>query len=78
LKVKISTEASVELTEAAAWYELEIPGLGEQLITSFEQATAKLSKPNPPLVPVIGKSCQAWSQKIDSSKVSFLLGDYSK
>jgi len=64
LKVKVSTEASVELTEAAAWYELEVPGLGEQLIASFEQATAKLSKPNPPLVPAIGEAGKLGAKRL--------------
>lgn len=47
--------------EAAAWYELESPGLGEQLIDTFERATIKLSAPNPPLVPVLGQANLAQS-----------------
>jgi hypothetical protein len=34
----------------------ELPGLGEQLVDTFEQATTRLSEPNPPLVPVIGEA----------------------
>ncbi len=73
MKVKVSTEASVELTEAAAWYELEVPGLGEQLITSFEQATAKLSKPNPPLVPVIGEAAKLGAKRLILQRFPFSL-----
>jgi hypothetical protein len=40
LKVKVSTEATEELIEAAAWYELELPGLGEQLIDAFFEKRA--------------------------------------
>ena len=58
MKVEVSKEASAELIEAAAWYELELPGLGEQLIDTFEQAVNDLSKPNPPLVPVKGKAAK--------------------
>lgn len=76
MKVKVSTEATVELTEAAASYELEVSGLGEQLISSFELATKKLSKPTTRTGH--WPSSQAWSKKINSSTVSFLLGDHSE
>lgn len=73
MKVKVSTEASEELTEAAAWYELEVPGLGEQLINSFEQAAAKLSKPNPPLVPVIGEAAKLGAKRLILQRFPFSL-----
>lgn len=38
-------EAIDELIEAAAWYELEVSGLGEQLIDAFEQLVVLLGEP---------------------------------
>lgn len=73
MKVKVSTEATTELTEAAAWYELEVAGLGEQLISSFELATVTLSEPNPPLVPVIGKAAKLGAKRLILQKFPFSL-----
>jgi hypothetical protein len=73
LKVKVSTEATEELIEAAVWYELEVPGLGEQLIDTFEQATAKLGKPNPPLVPVIGEAAKLGAKRLILQRFPFSL-----
>lgn len=73
MKVKVSTEATEELIEAAAWYELEVPGLGEQLINTFEQATATLSKPNPPLVPVIGDAARLGAKRLILQRFPFSL-----
>lgn len=63
MKVKVSTKATEELIEAAAWYELEVPGLGEQLVDAFEQATTRLSEPNPPVVPVIGDAARLGAKR---------------
>ncbi len=71
--VKVSPEASEELMEAAAWYELESPGLGEQLIDTFEQATTKLSAPNPPLVPVIGEARKRGAKRFILQQFPFSL-----
>lgn len=73
MKVKVSTEATAELTEAAVWYELEVPGLGEQLINSFEQATITLSKPNPPLVPAIGEAAKLGAKRLILQRFPFSL-----
>lgn len=64
MKVKVSTEAAEELIEAAAWYEQEVLGLGDQLIDAFEQATMMLSDPNAPLVPVFGKAAKLGAQRL--------------
>lgn len=71
MKVKVSTEAAEELTEAAAWYQLEIPGLGYQLIDTFEQATSRLSEPNPPLVPVIGEAAKLGAKRLILQRFPF-------
>ena len=73
MKVKVSTEATEELIRAATWYELEVPGLGEQLINTFEQATAMLSEPNPPLIPVIGDSAKLGAKRLILQKFPFSL-----
>ncbi len=73
MKVKVSTEATEELIEAAAWYELEVPGLGEQLIDAFEMAAAKLGKPNPPLVPVIGEAAKLGAKRLILERFPFSL-----
>jgi toxin ParE1/3/4 len=73
LRVKVSLEAAEELMEAAAWYEIESPGLGEQLIDIFEQATTKLSEPNPPLVPVIGKASKLGAKRLILQQFPFSL-----
>lgn len=64
MKVKVSTEATEELIEAAAWYEQEVPGLGDQLIDTFEQATTRLGKPNAPLVPVVGEAAKLGAKRL--------------
>lgn len=64
MQVKVSTEAAEELMEAAAWYEREVAGLGEQLIDAFEQATVKLGEPNPPLVPVLGEAAKLGAKQL--------------
>lgn len=71
MKVKISTEANEELIEAAAWYELEVPGLGDQLIDTFGQATTRLSEPNPPLVPVIGEAAKLGAKRLILQRFPF-------
>lgn len=71
MKVKVSKEATEELIAAAAWYELELPGLGEQLINAFELATAKLAEPNPPLVPVIGKAAKLGAKRLILQRFPF-------
>lgn len=71
MKVKVSTEATEELIEAAAWYELEILGLGDQLIDTFEQATTRLSEPNPPLVPVIGEAAKLGAKRLILQRFPF-------
>jgi len=73
LQVKVSTEATEELIEAAAWYELEVPGLGAQLIDTFEQATSRLSEPNPPLVPVVGKAAKLGAKRLVLQRFPFSL-----
>ena len=71
MKVKVSTEAVEELIEAAAWYELEVPGLGDQLIDTFEQATIRLGKPNPPLVPLIGEAARLGAKRLILQRFPF-------
>ena len=71
MKVKVSTEATEELMEAAAWYELVVPGLGNQLIDTFEQATTRLSEPNPPLVPVIGEAAKLGAKRLILQRFPF-------
>jgi hypothetical protein len=71
LRIKVSTEATEELMEAAAWYELEVPGLGAQLIDTFEQATTRLSEPNPPLVPVIGEAAKLGAKRLILQRFPF-------
>jgi toxin ParE1/3/4 len=71
LKVKVSTEATEELIQAAAWYELEVRGLGDQLIDTFEQATTRLSEPNPPLVPVIGEAARLGAKRFILQRFPF-------
>jgi len=73
LKVYVSPEAAEELTEAAAWYELESPGLGEQLIDTFEQATATLGAPNPPLVPATGEASRLGAKRLILQQFPFSL-----
>lgn len=64
MKVKVSKEAAEELIEAAAWYEQEVPGLGEQLIDTFEQAITILREPNPPLLPVAGAAAKQGAKRL--------------
>ena len=71
MKVKVSTEATEELMEAAAWYELKVPGLGDQLIDTFEQATTRLSEPNPPLVPVTGEAAKLGAKRFILQRFPF-------
>jgi len=71
LKVRVSTEANKELIEAAAWYELEVPGLGNQLIDAFEQATIRLSEANPPLVPAIGEAARLGAKRLVLQRFPF-------
>ena len=71
MKVKVGTEATEELIEAAAWYELEVSGLGNQLIDAFEQATTQLSEPNPPLVPVIGEAAKLGAKRMILQRFPF-------
>jgi toxin ParE1/3/4 len=71
LKVKVSTEATQELIEAAAWYELEVHGLGDQLIDTFEQATTRLSEPNPTLVPVVGVAAKLGAKRLILQRFPF-------
>ena len=73
MKVKVSTEATEELIEASAWYELEVPGLGAQLIDAFEQATAWLGEPNPPLVPVVGEAAKLGAKRLILQRFPFSL-----
>ena len=51
--VKVSKEASIELEEAAIWYEKEQAGLGKGLIDAFEHAVQLLREPNPLLTPIL-------------------------
>lgn len=71
MKVKVSTEATEELIEAAVWYELEMPGLGEQFIGTFEQAVSKLKEPNPPLVPVVGQAAKRGAKRLILQRFPF-------
>ena len=71
MKVKVSTEATEELIEAAAWYEQEVPGLGDQLIDTFEQATIRLGKPNSPLVPVVGEAAKLGAKRLILQRFPF-------
>lgn len=71
MRVKVSTEATEELMEAAAWYELVVPGLGNQLIDTFEQATIRLSEPNPPLVPLIGEAAKLGAKRLILQRFPF-------
>ncbi|MBW2941390.1 hypothetical protein [Zhongshania aquimaris] len=71
MQVKVSTEAAEELTEAAAWYELKIPGLGHQLVDTFERATTRLSQPNPPLVAVIGEAAKLGAKRLVLQRFPF-------
>ncbi len=71
MRVKVSAEATEELIEAAVWYELEVPGLGDQLVDTFEQATAMLSEPNPPLVPVVGEAAKLGAKRLILQRFPF-------
>lgn len=71
MKVKVSKEATRELIEAAAWYEMEVPGLGDQLIDTFEHATTRLSEPNPPLVPVVGEAAKLGAKRLILQRFPF-------
>lgn len=71
MKVLVSTDATEELIEAAAWYELEVPGLGHQLIDIFEQATIRLSEPNPPLLPVTGEAAKLGAKRLILQRFPF-------
>ena len=73
LQVKITAEATTELIEAAAWYELAVPGLGAQLIDSFEQATMILSEQNPPLVPAAGEAAKLGAKRLILQRFPFSL-----
>jgi len=55
-RVKIGTDAAVEFEEAAAWYEIEQPGLGARFISAFEHAIDLLGESNPPLTLVDGSA----------------------
>lgn len=71
MKVKVSKEATEELINAAVWYELEIPGLGEQLIHAFEQAAARLGEPSPPLVPESGEAAKLGAKRFILQRFPF-------
>lgn len=71
MKVKVSTDATEELIEAAAWYEQELPGLGSQLIDTLEHATIRLSEPNPPLVPVPGEAAKLGAKRLILQRFPF-------
>ena len=73
MKIKVSTDATEELIEAAAWYELEVPGLGNQLIDAFEQATQRLNEPNPPLVFLAGHSAKLGAKRLILQRFPFSL-----
>ena len=78
MQVKISTEATDELIEAAAWYELEVSGLGEQLIDAFEQLIIRLGEPNPPLVPVIGEAATLGAKRLLLQRFPFSIVTITK
>ncbi|MCH8498415.1 MAG: type II toxin-antitoxin system RelE/ParE family toxin [Marinobacter sp.] len=71
MKVKVSKEAAAELIEAAAWYEFEVPGLGDQLIEAFEQALTRLSEPHAPLVPVTGQAARLGAKRLILKRFPF-------
>lgn len=73
MKVKVSTEATEELIEAAAWYEMEVSGLGERLIDTFDQAATRLAEPNPPLVPVFGEAAKLGAKRLVLQRFPFSL-----
>lgn len=78
MRVRVSTEAAEELIEAAAWYELGVPGLGDQLVDTFEQATTRLSEPNPPLVPVIGEAAKLGAKRLILQRFPFSIVTITK
>ena len=43
----------------------------EQLIDTFEQATSRLSEPNPPLVPVIGEAAKLGAKRLILQRFPF-------
>jgi len=62
--VRVSKEAAEELSEAAAWYERESPGLGSRLIDAFEHALTLLRNESPPLVPVQGEAATKGAERL--------------
>lgn len=78
MKVKVGTEATEELIEAAAWYELEVSGLGAQLINAFEQLVVLLGEPNPPLVPVIGEAAKLGAKRLVLQRFPFSIVTIAK
>lgn len=73
MKVKVSREAARELEEAAAWYEMEEPGLGRRLIDAFEHAAQLLVEPNPPLTTIQGNAADLGAKKLVLHKFPFSL-----
>ena len=57
--------------EAAAWYEIALPGLGARFISAFEHALDLLGETNPPLMPVQGDAGDLGAQKLLLHKFPF-------
>jgi len=69
--IQIGKDAAVEFEEAAAWYEIEQPGLGARFISTFEHALDLLGESNPPLTPVEGGAGELGAQKLLLHKFPF-------
>ena len=43
-EIRFSTQATIELSEAIAWYENQKPNLGLEFLDAVEQATSKIAE----------------------------------
>ena len=44
MKVLIEPEAAIEVEAAAAWYQMEAPGLGNEFLRAVQMAVAMLGR----------------------------------
>ena len=62
--VRILKDAAEEVAGAAAWYEMERPGLGIDFINALEAAFDLIEEEILPLLPMTGEACIKGAKRI--------------